>query len=63
MNPGRPRTAVSAVILATRLWTTEVPSISLWQPVEIDGLAKGVSFSPGPRYWMRFARVPGGLTR
>jgi len=43
----------------TKLWTTEVPTISLWQPVEIDGLASGVSFTPDPRYWMRFAPVPG----
>jgi len=41
------------------LWTTEVPAISLWQPVEIDGLGKGISFVPDPRYWMRFAPVPG----
>jgi peptide/nickel transport system substrate-binding protein len=41
-------------------WTSEVPTISLWQPVEIDGLAGGVSFTPDPRYWMRFAPVPGG---
>lgn len=40
------------------LWTTEVPSISLWQPVEIDGVAKGINFTPDPRYWMRFAPVP-----
>ncbi|MEU6606426.1 ABC transporter substrate-binding protein [Streptomyces shenzhenensis] len=42
----------------TKLWTTEVPSISLWQPVEINGLADGVDFTPDPRYWMRFAPVP-----
>jgi peptide/nickel transport system substrate-binding protein len=42
-----------------KLWTTEVPTISLWQPVEINGLASGVSFTPDQRYWMRFAPVPG----
>lgn len=43
----------------TKLWTTEVPSISLWQPVEIVGVGSGTSFTPDPRYWMRFAPVPG----
>jgi peptide/nickel transport system substrate-binding protein len=49
----------SAFATVARLWTTEVPSISLWQPVEITALAAGVSFTPDPRYWMRFAPVPG----
>lgn len=42
-----------------KLWTTEVPSISLWQPVEMYGLGSGLSFTPDPRYWMRFAPIPG----
>lgn len=41
-----------------KLWTTEVPAISLWQPVENYGVAKGVSFTPDPRYYMRFAPIP-----
>jgi hypothetical protein len=42
-----------------RLWTTEVPSIDLWQPVETDGIRNGITYNPDPRYWMRFAPVPG----
>jgi len=42
-----------------KLWTTEVPAISLWQPEEINGLASGINFTPDPRFWMRFAPVPG----
>ncbi|WP_432850505.1 ABC transporter substrate-binding protein [Amycolatopsis sp. CA-161197] len=42
-----------------RLWTTEVPSIDIWRPVEIDGVRDGVHFTPDPRYWMRFAPLPG----
>ena len=42
-----------------RLWTNEVPSIDLWQPVEVDGIRSGITYNPDPRYWMRFAPVPG----
>jgi len=42
-----------------KLWTTEVPSITLWQSVEIDGVGSGIDYTPDARYWMRFAPVPG----
>ena len=39
-------------------WNQAVPAIALWQPVEIYGVRKGLSFRPDPRYWMRLAPIP-----
>jgi peptide/nickel transport system substrate-binding protein len=50
------RTAFDTI---ARLWTIEVPSISIWQPVEIDGVRDGISYTPDPRFWMRFSPIAG----
>nr|WSY48841.1 ABC transporter substrate-binding protein [Streptomyces sp. NBC_00886] len=39
-------------------WNQAVPAIPLWQPVEIYGVRKGLSFTPDPRYWLRLAPIP-----